>query len=322
MHLHMSQRVVITDSNFPDAAIERDVLNEAGIEVVCEQVLREDDVVEIAEGADGLISQHAQVGEAVFDAHDSLKVVGRAGIGVDTVDIEAATEHGVQVVNVPSYCEQEVSTHALTLILSVARNVPLLDHNVKQGVWDWKTGKPMDRLHGQTLGFAGFGKIPQHLVEKTTGFEFDYLAYDPYLDADEMAEYGVEKVSFDTLTTEADIISVHTPLTEETRKLFDADVFTQMKDSAILVNTARGGVVDVTALNDAVKSGEIRGAGLDVMPTEPPADDDVLTDDRIVYTPHAGFYSETSLRELRETIATDVRGVLTGEEPMHPVNDI
>lgn len=318
----MTQRVVITDSNFPDAAIEREILNKAGIDVEREQAIKEDEVVEIAADANGLISQHAQIGADAFEAHDSIEVVGRAGIGVDTVDVEAATDHDIQVVNVPSYCEQEVSTHALSLLLTVSRNVSLLDANVKQGTWDWKIGRSINRLHGSTFGFAGFGKIPQQLVQKTAGFDFDYLGYDPYLNAEEIAEYGVEKASFDMLLAESDFISVHAPLTDETRNMFDSEAFEQMKDSAILINTARGDIVDVDALNKAVRRDEIRGAGLDVMPTEPPTDDDILTDDRIVYTPHAGFYSETSLCELRRTIATEVRRVLNGEDPENPVNDV
>lgn len=314
-------RVVVTDYNFSDLGVERDVLEPIGAEVIGADADTEEAVIEAVEGADALLNQYAPVGPAVLDAAPDLQVVGRYGIGVDTVDLDAATDRGVWVVNVPSYCEDEVSTHALSLILTCERRVARFDAAIDEGTWDWKIGQPIFRLRGRTLGLAGFGKIPQHLVEKVSGFGLEVIAYDPYVPAEELAEHGVEKVGFDELLERADTVSVHTPLTDETRHLFDSDAFATMDDDATIVNTARGAVIDTDALAEALEGDEIRAAGLDVLPTEPPEDSPLVGRDDVVLTPHVGWYSEDSIVELRRTVAEDVARVLQGEELENPVND-
>lgn len=247
------------------------------------------------------------------------QVVGRYGIGVDTVDLDAATDHGVPVVNVPDYCLDEVSTHAMALILSCVRKVARFDREVKEGTWDWKQGKPIHRLTDHTLGLAGFGRIPQTLVEKAAAFGLSVIAYDPYLTSDEIAEHGVRKVDFEQLLTESDVLSVHVPLTDETRGLFDADAFEKMRSYAFIVNTARGAVLDTDALADALDAGELAGAGLDVLPEEPPERSPLIGRDDVVLTPHVAWYSEDALAALRRTVTNEVIGVLRGEDPMNPV---
>lgn len=315
-------RVVVTDYNFSDLEIERDIFESIGAEVVGADADTDEEVIEAAEGADALLDQYAPVGPAVFDAAPDLQVVGRYGIGVDTVDLDAATEHGVWVVNVPSYCEDEVSTHALSLLLACERRVARFDAAIDSGTWDWKLGRPIFRLRGRTLGLAGFGKIPQRLVEKVSGFGLNVIAYDPYVTAEELAEHGAEKVSFDKLLDRSDAVSVHTPLTDETHHLFDGDAFEAMDDDTVVVNTARGGVIDTDALAEALETGELRAAGLDVLPEEPPGDSPLVGHDDVVLTPHVSWYSEDSLVELRRTVAEDVARVLQGEEPENPVNDL
>jgi D-3-phosphoglycerate dehydrogenase len=315
-------RVVVTDYNFEDLGIERDVFESIGAEVVGADADGEQELVEAVEGADALLNQYAPVGPAVLDAAPDLRAVGRYGIGVDTVDLDAATEREVWVVNVPSYCEDEVSTHALSLLLACERRVARFDSAIDGGEWDWKLGRPIFRQRGRTLGLAGFGKIPQHLAEKAAALGMEVIAQDPYVASEEMADHGVEKVEFDALLERADAISVHTPLTDETRGLFDREAFEAMDEESVIVNTARGAVIDTDALADALDAGEIRAAGLDVLPEEPPEESPLVGRDDVVLTPHVGWYSEESIVELRRTVAEDVARVLEGEEPENPVNEL
>lgn len=315
-------RVVVTDYNFEDLGIEREVFESIGAEVVGADAGTEAEVREVAEGADALLNQYAPVGPAAFDAAPDLRAVGRYGVGVDTVDLDAATERGVWVLNVPSYCEDEVSTHALSLLLACERRIARFDSAIEDGDWDWKIGRPIFRQRGRTLGLAGFGKIPQRLARKASTLGLDVIAYDPYVDREELAEHDVEKVAFDDLLERSDAISVHTPLTDETRGLFDRKAFAAMDEESVIVNTARGAVIDVEALADALEAGEIRGAGLDVLPEEPPEESPLVGREDVVLTPHVGWYSEESIVELRRTVAEDVARVLEGEAPENPVNEL
>lgn len=317
----MSGRVVITDSNYPDADIERRVLSEVDAEVVRADASTPADVVEAADGADALLNQNARLTETVFEALDEVKVVSRYGIGVDNVDVDAATAHGVLVCNVPSYCEDEVATHALALLFACARKITRYDESVKRGNWDWKVGQPMQSLTGSTLGLVAFGKIPQNLSGMVEGFDFDCVAYDPYRSAEEMAEHGVEKVDFGELLTRSDVVSIHAPLNDETERLFDEAAFSKMRDDAILINTARGPIVDEAALSRALAEDELAGAGLDVMPSEPPSDSPLFERDDVVLTPHAAWYSEQSIGELRTRAARNVVEVLRGDYPERLIND-
>jgi D-3-phosphoglycerate dehydrogenase len=315
--------LLVTDYDFPDLSVERGLASEAGVELVTARVKTPEEVAAAAAdaGADALLVQYARIDETVFEATD-LEAVGRYGIGVDSVDLDAATAHGVHVLNVPAYCIDEVSTHAFALLLACARRVARYDREVRDGTWDWTVGKPIHRFAGKTLGLAGFGKIPRAVAAKAAAFDLDVIVYDPYVDADEVAAHDARKVDFDALLERSDFVSVHVPLTDETAGMFDADAFARMKESAYLVNTARGSVVDVDDLYDAVVAGEIAGAGLDVMPDEPPEDRSLFELDEVVATPHVSWYSEESYEELRRTVTEDVLGVLRGDEPRNPVNDV
>lgn len=312
-------KVVVTDYDFPDLTLERDLAAEAGIDLEAAQAKTPEAVVEAAEGADALLVQYARIDESVFEALD-LTAVGRYGIGVDSVDLDAATAHGVRVLNVPAYCLDEVSTHAFALLLACVRKVARYDREIRDGRWDWTVAKPIHRFGGRTLGLAGFGKIPRELASRAQAFGLDVVAYDPYVDADEMAEYEVESVDFDGLLAQSDFVSVHVPLTEETHHLFDERAFERMSDDAIIVNTSRGSTVDVEALHTALQEGALAGAGIDVMPEEPPAYTALFDLDEVVCTPHVAWYSEESYEELRRTVTRDVLGVLQGEEPENLVN--
>lgn len=318
----MSYRIAISQVDFPDADIERSVFDDIDATVVVGHATSEDELVELAAGADALIVQYAQVSERVFEELEDLVVVSRYGIGVDNVDIDAATDRGVAVTNVPSYCEEEVATHTLTLLLSVVRKTPQYTEAIKDGTWDWKIAAPIRPLVGNTMGFVAYGKIPRTVAELAAGFDFEYLVYDPYVDEEDIADEPVEKVTFEALLERSDVVSIHAPLVEETRHLFDADAFEQMRDDAVVVNTARGPIIDEDALYDALTNGEIAGAGLDVMADEPVTSSPLFDLDSVVVTPHVAWYSERSMSELRRKAAENVLALLCGGDPHGQVNEL
>jgi D-3-phosphoglycerate dehydrogenase len=317
----MTQTIVVTDHDFPDLSIESSVLADSDVELRGEYARTPDEVVDAARGADGLPVQYAEITPAVFEALPDVRAIGRYGIGVDSIDLEAASEHGVQVVNVPDYCVEEVPTHTLALLLACVRKVTSYDAAIEDGEWDWTAGKPIGRVTGSTLGLVGFGKLPRRLIELVGGFDLEVLVSAPSVDAEEIAAAGAEKVGLDELLSRSRYVSVHAPLTDETCHLINADALATMRGDAILVNTARGPIVDVDALTTAVENGDIAVAGLDVLPEEPPDPAPPLDHDDIVYTPHVAWYSEESMDKLRRTVAEDVLGSLRGESPQNPVND-
>lgn len=317
----MGPVVIITDHNFSDLDIERSILDEVDAEVIHADVSTEDALLEGHTDADVIMSQFVPITTDTISTFPSLQAIGRYGIGVDTVDVEAAAGHGIQVINVPDYCISEVSTHAVGLILAMTRNIPQYSDQVKAGKWDWKTGQPIHSLENQVLGLVGFGKIPRRVREKIRGFDMDVVTYDPFVSAEECEQRGVDKVGFGRLLDISDVVSVHAPLTDDTRQMFDVQAFETMKPSAYLVNTARGGIIDTDALHTALSTGEIAGAGLDVLPNEPPGDEekDLIGLDSVITTPHVSWYSEESIIRLRRTLAEDVVQILRGQEPQNQV---
>jgi D-3-phosphoglycerate dehydrogenase len=317
----MSYEIVVSDIKVLDRETMERLFGSMDATLTVTEASKPQEVIDVAAGADALIiDSRVQVTDAVIDALDSLRVVGRAGIGIDNIDVEAAINRGVTVVNVPDYSVEEVSTHALALMLACLRRIPTFDRAVKDGGWDWEVGKPIPRLAGQTIGLVSFGKISRRFAAKLRGFDVDVLAYDPYVREYRMRDFGVSKVGFDELLEGSDIVSVHAPLTEETRGLFDEQAFATMRDDAVFINTARGPIVDEAALHDTLRSGDIGGAGLDVRETEPPNASPLHDLDTVVLSPHTAWYSETSREILTETVCEDVRRVLQGREPKNPVD--
>lgn len=311
----MGPKVVITDSSYPDTAYEREELSTVDATVERVDARTPADVIERAADADALLNQETELTAEVFDTLDELRVVARYGVGVDNIDLAAAEEHDVEVVNVPSYCEEEVATHALALLLACVRRIPLYDAHVKGREWDWKAGSPIRRLGGETVGFVAFGNIAQRFADLLSGFDLEFLAYDPYQSEAVFEDYGVESVSFEELLERTDIASIHAPLTEETRNLFDTETFTRMNDDALLINVARGDIVDTDALAEALRNDQIAGAGLDVLPEEPPGESPLFDLDEVVLTPHVAWYSRDSIEDLRRSAARGVAQVLRGETP-------
>ena len=315
-------KVMVTDYEYETLEYEEKVLGEIDAQFLKAQARTEEEVIEAApKDVDGLLVQYAEIGEKVFEALPDLKVVARYGIGVDTVDLEAATEHGVKVVNVAEYCQDEVSDQAFALLLACARKTVLLNNDVKAGNWDFNVGKPIYRLRGSTLGIIGFGKIPRKLAEKAAAFGFELLAYDPFVDEEVAKKYEVELVELDELMKESDFVSVHAPLNENTKHMVSTKEFKLMKESAFIINTARGAVIDEAALIEALENEELAGAGLDVTEQEPIEKDNPLLDmDNVIINPHVGWYSEDAQVELQTRAAKGVADVLVGNKPKYLVN--
>ncbi len=316
----MSTQVAVTDTVFPSLDPAREALSRVDAELTLASEPTVEGILAVAADADALLVTYGQINADVIAGLNNCKAIGRFGIGTDNIDIGAATGKGIVVTYAPVYCLDEVSDHAMALLLSVARKIPYADKLVADGRWEMPAVVPIARFRGTTLGLLGLGNIPQQIVGKAQAFGMNVIAADPYCPDEVFQKFNVAKVEFDDLLARSDYISVHAPLTPETEKMFNMDAFRKMKNTAFLINTARGPLVDTADLAAALDAGEIAGAGLDVLPTEPPAaDDPIVGRDDVVITPHTGFYSEDALLDLQTTVASDVAAVLAGEEPKYPV---
>ena len=284
----------------------------------------EEEVLSVSRDADAVISVFEPFTRSVIERLEKCRVITNLGVGYQNIDVAAATDCGVCVANNPEYCLEEVSDHAMALLLSLARKLPSLDKAVHAG----KTGADVAqargqvfRLRGQTLGLVGFGGIPRTLVPKARGFGFRIIACDPYAPADMFREAGVEPVDFDRLLEESDYISVHAALTGENTGMFGLEQFKKMKPTVFLINTARGALVDSGALHTALSEGLIAGAALDVTEPEPiNPDNPLLQLDNVILTGHSAYYSVTSVVEQRKRPIEEIARVLTGEWPRALVN--
>lgn len=314
-------RVAITDYVFPNLEEEHRVLSEIGAEVVSAQCRTEDEVIEVCRGADAVLVCYAPVTARVIDTLDRCRIIARYGIGVNNVDIGRATERKILVTNVPDYCVDEVSDHALGLLLALARKIPQLDRTVKGGLFDFKGWRPMFRLKGKVLGLMALGKIGQALTPKAQSLGLQVIAHDPFVPKDVAASLGVRLVSWDELLSASDFISIHSPLTPETRHAFSTEAFRKMKRTAYVINTARGEIIDEEALAQALETGQIAGAALDVLTDEKTvAKNKLLRFDSVIITPHAAFYSEESTIELQRKAAEQVLAALKGVRPKYLLN--
>ena len=317
----MSFVVAVTDYVFPSLEPEQRVLAPLGVELRPGQCKSEEEIIALTRGADAVLNCYAKMTARVIESLDRCKIIARYGIGVDNVDLPAATRAGILVTNVPDYCVDEVSDHALALLLALARQIVAADRAVKGGVWNVVPHAGILRLRGQTLGLLGFGKIARLLASKTQALGMKVLAYDPYVDSAAIERQGVEAASLDRLLVEADVISIHVPLSPETRNLIGQRELARMKPTAFLINTSRGGIVDEEALAETLKAGRIGGAALDVLSAEPPSADHPLRHaPNVILTPHLAFYSRESVVELQTKAAEEVARALKGEPPRSPVN--
>lgn len=316
----MTHRVLVTDSKIVDLDTSETALSNIEVTIETTAAREPDELISVGDGADAIIADaRTKINQYVLSKLTSLQVIGRSGIGVDNIDLTAAREQDVTVVNVPDYCLDEVSTHAFAMLLSCARKLPQLDRSVKQGKWSWDNARPMYRIQNQTVGVVGFGKIGRSLVAKLRGFDVSVLVYDPYISETDLAGFNVTRVGFDKLLTESDLVSIHVPLTDETHKMFDSEAFKSMPEHAVVVNTARGSIIDEDALAEAIETDSIAGAGLDVRENEPPNKPTFSEYKNVFLSPHVGFYSEEARYDLSRDVSEDVARVLQNKSPQNSV---
>jgi D-3-phosphoglycerate dehydrogenase len=314
-------RIVITDCDHPDIDIERRAAAKAGIDIRLEECRTEDDVISRCADADALLVQYAPITQRVFESLPRLRIVSRYGVGVDTIDIRAAHQHNVLVANAPHYGTEEVSDHAVALLLTMARATAWYDASARKGSWNAKTAKPLYRIQGRTLGIVGFGAIGQAVARKARAMGYQPIAHDVTAKLGTTASDGTPFVSFDQLLEQAHAVTLHVPLLPTTHHLLDASRLRQMRPEALLVNTARGALIDTKALLEVLDSGHLGGAALDVLETEPPQPDNpLLHHPRVVTTPHAAWYSEESTAALKHTSVTNALDALHGRPLKHLVN--
>ena len=318
----MSWKVLITDHVWPSTDPERAVLESGGGSVVVAPDGEEATLVELARDSDAIMTCFAQVTENVVRAAERCVVIGRFGVGVDNIAVDTATELGIAVTYVPDYCVDEVSDHVMALLHAWNRKIALFDRSVKGRGW---SSQPltmrMMRLRGKTIGIVGFGRIGRAVAEKARAFGLNVLAADPVVTAGSVEEAGGLLVDLQTLLAESDFVSLHTPLTEGTRNLISRAELATMKQDSFLINAARGPLVDEEALYEALTTGAIAGAGLDVMVENVPSmDHPLLSLDNIIVTPHVAFFSQESTLELEQRAAAEVVSVMQGRMPDNLVN--
>ena len=312
--------VAVADSVFPNLDLARAVVSRAGAELRLASQPTPEGILAAAKEADALLVTYAKINADMIREMKKCKIISRFGIGVDNVDIEAATRAGIVVTKVPDYCIDEVSDHAMALLLSLVRKIPFSSARVHAGRWEMPAVTPIHRLRGTVFGLVGFGRIPQLVAPKAKAFGMRVIASDPFVPQTVMDQAGVGKVEFAELLKISDYISIHSPLLPETHHLFSTDVFRQMKPGAVIVNTSRGPVVDEAALAAALDAKQLAGAALDVMEKEPPGNSPLFGRDNVILTPHTSFYSVESLEELQTKAAEEVVRVLSGQPPRNPVN--
>jgi D-3-phosphoglycerate dehydrogenase / 2-oxoglutarate reductase len=311
--------VAVADSPFPSLDPVEQVLRPLGARLSLAASGAAPDILAVARDADALLVCYAKLPGDLIRQLTRCKVIARTGLGVDNIDLAAARERKIAVTYVPDYCMDEVSDHAMALLLALARKVAHANSLVQGGRWEMAAVAPMHRLRGRTLGLVGFGNIPRALAPKAKAFGLRVLAYDPFVAQDVFSSAAVEGVGLGELLASSDFISVHAPLTPQTRGLIDASALAKAKPGALIINTARGPLIDEKALIAALDSGRIGGAALDVLETEPPPNDFALIGrPNVILTPHTAFYSVEALEELQAKSATDVARVLSGQPPLYP----
>lgn len=314
-------RIAIVDSDNESFEQEQEVADRHGLELTRHRAVTEQETIEAAHGADGILVQYAPLTAVVMDALPALRVIGRYGVGVDTVDVPAATARGIAVCNVPDYGVQDVSDHAIALTMSVVRGTAQLDRLVRSGEYGLVPVKPLHRVSGLRFGAVGLGRIGAATAVKARALGFTVVGSDPMLEVGARTADGIEVVEFEDVLATCDVISLHVPLMESTHHLIGEGALARMKPGAVLVNTCRGGVVDTQAVARALQDGRLKGAGLDVFEEEPlPADSPLLDCPSAVLTPHASWYSEESYAELKRRVAEEVAAVLRGERPREILN--
>jgi phosphoglycerate dehydrogenase-like enzyme len=312
-------KVLFADYDFPDIDLERSLFAAAAIELVTAQCRTEDEVIAAAHGCSAILNQYAPVTERVVAALPDLGLVSRIGAGFDTIDTDACAKHGVWVGNSPDYGVGEVATHALALALAMMRNIVAYHRDIGAGKWHYESSGKLRRATNMTLGIVGLGRIGKRMAHIGRNVFQRVVACDPYIIDGDFPAY-VERRSLSEVFGESDVVSLHVPLTQETRGMIDAPLLAGAKPGAFLVNTARGAVVDVDAAFAALERGTLGGLALDVLPVEPaPASSKLRSHPRVILTPHAAFYSVEAERELRRKAAQNIITFLRTGRPDYVV---
>ena len=316
--------VVVTDDRYGSYEEEKRVLAEIDARLEVRNLASAAEAKRELAQADGILANLFPLTAEIIESLTACRVISRYGVGYDNVDVAAATRKGNWVARVPDYAAEEVSDHALALLLGCARKIPYRDRRIREGAWDLQKDQPCHRIAGGTLGIVGYGTIGRCLHRKISGFGLArILVSDPFVDRATVAAAGADPVDLPTLLKESDFISLHTPLSDRTRRLIGASEIASMRPTAILINTSRGSVVDEAALIDALRTKRIACAGLDVFETEPPASGSPLrTLDNVILSDHAAWYSEESMAELKTKAAQNVVAALTTGKPIHSVNQV
>jgi D-3-phosphoglycerate dehydrogenase len=302
-----------------DLSLERALLAEAGLELVPAQCHTEDEVIAAAHDAVAIINVYARITARVAAHLKRCRVIARPGVGYDMIDVAACRAHGIQVCHVPDYCTEEVADHAVALLLALQRRLLEYRDRTRAGHWDPPL-RPVRRLRTQTLGLLGFGRIGQRVAAKMREIAGPILAHDPFVPGEVFARERVERVPLDELLARADILSLHSPLTPQTRHVISRASIARMVRRPIIINVSRGGLIDTTALVEALLTGAITAAGLDVLETEPQIPQELVALDNVLITPHVAWYSEEAEEEDRRRTAEEIiRVVVHGEPPRNPV---
>lgn len=313
-------KVVLTDYVWESLDVEQRTL-EGLARLVALQCKKAEEFLPEAEDCDALLNTYAgPITAGVMARMPRCKIIARYGIGVDTIDLAAATDAGIIVTNNPTYCIEEVAEHTMALLLACARKVAFYDRLVRGGRWEVPPGKPMFRLVGRTLGLVGFGNIARAVAARAAAFGMRVLFNDPFVEPGQFQVPG-EKREFADMLRESDFVSLHPPLNPETRGLMSDEAFARMKPTAFLINCSRGPIVDTEALVRALDAGRIAGCALDTTDPEPLPDPHPLRGrDNVILTPHAAWYSEQAMVGLQSGAPSEVRRVLTGQWPINVVN--
>jgi len=311
-------KVVITDCDHGSIEEEKREFGRIGAELILAQIKEEEDLIRVCKDADGLLNQYALLTRKVLEKLPECKVIGRYGVGIDSVDLRAATDLGIIVANVPDYCVDEVADQALSMILALIRKTVFFDQKAKSNQWDFRQGRPIHRIKGKTLGLIGSGRIGLEVAKRISAFGVRVITFDPYL---QKTPEGIELMDFDTVLKESDFISIHCPLNESTRHLLGEKEFQKMQKKPLIINTSRGPIIDEVALIQALTKRQVSGAGLDVLEKEPPdPQNPLLKMENVIIAPHISFYSEESISELKWRTAENVSSVLLGKWPRSVVN--
>jgi D-3-phosphoglycerate dehydrogenase / 2-oxoglutarate reductase len=313
--------VVVSDKRHESYAIERRILENCDADLIIADCRNEEDMIRSCREADGILLDLAPVTKKVVNQLNMCKIISRYGVGIDNINIPACTEKGIKVTNVPDYCEEDVPEYALALLLNCIRHISDRDRRVRNGEWNIKYQHTF-RIKGKKLSLLGFGRIARSLVRKVKGFELSMIyVYDPYVDEEVIENYGAKKVDLHTAVKEADYLSLHLPLTDETYRIINSELLSMMKPTSILINTARGALVDDIALLEVLENKKITCAGLDVHNNEPLSQSsEFLSIENCVLTDHAAYDTEEAIFDLKTKAAENIRDFIENNELKYSLN--